>query len=239
MESGFNWLKIATLRKSLTYLRHLFILFAQSQEILLSSADSAMSGSSLTQPQITSMLRAWGAGDNDVSEELIRAVYKELRWRARHQMQRERANHTFQTTALINEAYLKLVEQRSVKWQNRSQFFGLAAEIMRRILVDYAKTRHRRKRGGPAENLRYEDALTMAAPHANVVDVIDLDKALNKLAELDPQQVRIVELRYFSGLNVADTAEVLGISPATVKRDWAVAKAWLRHELTGQKLTVR
>lgn len=191
-----------------------------------------MSEFSLTQKQITSMLRAWSAGESEVSEDLIRAVYKELRRRARYHLQHERANHTLQTTALINEAYIKLVEQRSIKWENRSQFFGVAAEIMRRILVDHAKTKHRQKRGGVTENLPLETALTIATPNETNIDVIALDEALNQLAKLDKQQVRIVELRYFSGLNVSNTAEVLGISPATVKRDWAVAKAWLRHELT-------
>ena len=190
--------------------------------------------SSLTQKQITDMLRDWGAGDSEVSEELIRIVYKELRRRARHHLQRERANHTLQTTALINETYIKLVEQRAIQWENRSQFFGVAAEIMRRILVDHAKNRHRQKRGGMAENLPLERALTIAAPNdEKQIDVIALDEALNRLAMIDKQQVRIVELRYFSGLNVPDTAEILGISPATVKRDWAVAKAWLRRELDG------
>jgi RNA polymerase sigma factor (TIGR02999 family) len=228
----FYWSGFSQLSKALTYLKHLFILIPQKQEILLSSSGSFMSDSSLTHKQITSMLRAWGAGDSSVSEELIRAVYKELRWRARHQLQRERANHTLQTTALINEAYLKLVEQRSINWQNRSQFFGLAAEIMRRILVDHAKTRHRQKRGGGVDHLPLEAGLTIAVSNKNQVDVIALDEALKRLAKIDHQQVRIVELRYFSGLSVEDTADVLGISPATVKRDWAVAKAWLRHELT-------
>lgn len=225
--------KLAQLTKTLTYFGHPSILFPQSQEIVFLNV-SAMT-SSLTQKQITSMLRAWGAGDSEVSEELIRVVYKELRRRARYHLRHERENHTLQTTALINETYIKLVEQRSMDWKNRSQFFGVAAEIMRRILVDHAKTRHRQKRGGAAENLPLENALTISSPNENEIDVIALDEALNRLALIDKQQVRIVELRYFSGLNVPDTAEVLGISPATVKRDWAVAKAWLRYELTRGK----
>lgn len=222
--------KLTQLTKSLTYFGHPSMLFPQSQGIMFSYG-SAMT-SSLTQKQITSMLRDWGAGDSEVSEELIRIVYHELRKRARYRLRHERANHTLQTTALINETYIKLVEQRAMKWENRSQFFGVAAEIMRRILVDHAKNRHRQKRGGVAENLPLETALSIAAPNEKEIDVIALDEALNRLAVVDKQQVRIVELRYFSGLNVPDTAEVLGISPATVKRDWAVAKAWLKHELT-------
>ena len=181
------------------------------------------------------MLRAWGAGEHEATEELIRAVYRELRLQARYQLRRERANHTLQTSALINEVYIKLVEQRSVKWENRGHFFALAAKLMRRILVDHAKTRHRIKRGGAEENIALDDALrtiAVAAPDENVVDLIALDEALEALAKIDEQQVQIVELRYFSGLNVEETADVLNISTATVKRDWAVARAWLRHELT-------
>ena len=134
---------------------------------------------------------------------------------------------------------MKLVEQRSVEWKSRGQFFALAAELMRRILVDHAKTRHRKKRGGVEENLALDDVLTtvsVAAPDQSGVNVLALDEALTRLAEIDKQQVQIVELRYFSGLSVPETADVLDISTATVKRDWAVAKAWLRHELTrGEK----
>ena len=190
---------------------------------------------SLSKKEITAMLRAWGAGEHEATEELIRAVYRELRLQARYQLRRERANHTLQTSALINEVYIKLVEQRSVKWENRGHFFALAAKLMRRILVDHAKTRHRIKRGGAEENIALDDALrtiAVAAPDENVVDLIALDEALEALAKIDEQQVQIVELRYFSGLNVEETADVLNISTATVKRDWAVARAWLRHELT-------
>ena len=177
------------------------------------------------------MLRAWGEGESEASEELIRAVYNELRRQARQHLRRERANHTLQTTALINEAYIKLIEQRSVKWESRTHFFALAAEMMRRILVDHAKTKYRKKRGGKEENLPLEAALTVKTDEQDI-DFIALDEALTRLAEIDRQQAKIVELRYFSGLNVEETAKVLGISKATVKRDWAMAKAWLRHELT-------
>lgn len=190
-----------------------------------------MSASSLSHKEITAMLRAWGAGETEASEELIRAVYTELRRQARFHLRRERANHTLQTTALINEAYIKLVEQRSFKWESRSHFFALAAEMMRRILVDHAKTRYRQKRGGKVENLPLEAALTVFTGERDL-DLIALDEALIRLAAIDSQQAKIVDLRYFSGLNVEETAKVLGISRATVNRDWAMAKAWLRYELT-------
>ncbi len=180
------------------------------------------------------MLRAWGGGENAASEDLIRAVYRELRRQARFALRRERANHTLHTTALINEAYIKLAGQRSVKWKNRDHFFGMAATLMRRILVDHAKTRHRKKRGGTEDDIALEDVLktlAIAAPDEKEIDLLALDEALNRLAEIDEQQVRIVELRYFSGLNVPETADVLKISTATVKRDWAVAKSWLKYEL--------
>jgi RNA polymerase sigma factor (TIGR02999 family) len=193
----------------------------------------------LSQKEITAMLRAWGGGDHEATEELIHAVYRELRLQARYQLRRERNNHTLHTTALINEVYIKLVEQRSVKWENRGHFFALAAKLMRRILVDHAKTRHRKKRGGAEENLALDDVLKTnvhTAPDEKALDLLALDEALERLAKIDKQQVQIVELRYFSGLDVHETAEVLKISTATVKRDWAVARAWLKHELTrGEK----
>jgi len=220
--------KIGGISEPLTYLRRMFILSAQSSTIL-SSSRSMMSACSLSKKEITAMLRAWGEGE--ASEELVRAVYNELRRQARYHLRRERANHTLQTTALINEAYIKLVEQRSVKWESRTHFFALAAEMMRRILVDHAKTKHRQKRGGKEENLPIEAALTVKTGEQDI-DVIALDEALTRLAEIDYQQTKIVELRYFSGLSIEETADVLKISPATVKRDWTMAKAWLRHELT-------
>ena len=180
------------------------------------------------------MLRAWGGGEQQAADELIRAVYAELRSQARLQLRRERPNHTLNTATLINEAYLKLIEQRSVKWQNRNHFFGLATQLMRRILVDHAKTRHRLKRGGDNENFALEDVLGAAEPAADTlnIDLIALDEALERLGLLDEQQMRVVELRYFGGLDIAETAEVLDISPATVKRDWMMAKSWLKKELT-------
>ena len=177
------------------------------------------------------MLRAWGDGDRGVLEQLLPLVYAELHRQAHRYLRRERANHTLQTTALIHEAYLKLVDQHAVQWQNRAHFFGLAAQAMRRILVDYARTKNREKRGGPAADLPLDEAMFIAASGQNI-DLLALDEALTQLAAIDEQQVRVVELKYFSGLSIEETAEALGISPATVKRDWQMAKAWLRHELT-------
>jgi RNA polymerase sigma-70 factor (ECF subfamily) len=193
-----------------------------------------MTHSRISSTQITAMLRAWGDGEQPASDELIRAVYEQLRRQARRQLRRERGNHTLDTAALINEAYLKLVEQRSTKWQGRGHFYALAAELMRRILVDHARTKHRQKRGGHDEAVDLEDAIGAAplvSPPLNV-DLIALDEALNRLALLDEQQVRVVELRYFAGLGIEETSDALDISVATVKREWAAAKAWLRHELT-------
>lgn len=179
------------------------------------------------------MLRAWGSGDEQASDDLIRAVYQELRRQARFQLRRERPNHTLDTAALINEAYLKFVEQRSVKWKDRNHFFALASKLMRRVLVDHARTKHRLKRGGADENFHLDAALTIVDIANEVdIDMIALDEALTRLAALDEQQVKIVELRYFGGLEVTETAQVLGISTATVIRDWAVAKSWLKRQLT-------
>ena len=202
------------------------------------SFSSAVRGSSMRLPvvskkEITAMLRAWGSGDEQASDELIRAVYQELKRQARFQLRRERPNHTLDTAALINEAYLKLVEQRSVKWKDRNHFFALASKLMRRVLVDHARTKHRLKRGGADENFNLDAALTIADIANEIdIDMIALDEALTRLAALDEQQVKIVELRYFGGLEVTETAQVLGISTATVIRDWAVAKAWLKRQLT-------
>ena len=177
------------------------------------------------------MLRAWGEGDRAVLDQMLPLVHDELHRQAHRYLRRERDNHTLQTTALINEAYLKLVDQRAVQWQNRAHFFGIAAQAMRRILVDYAKHRNREKRGGAAADLPLEEALFVAATGQSI-DLLALDEALTRLALIDEQQARVVELKYFSGLSIEETAEALGISPATVKRDWRMAKAWLRHELS-------
>ena len=189
-----------------------------------------MSDPAAPSQEITAMLRAGGDGDRAVLDQMLPLVYDELHRQAHRYLRRERANHTLQTTALINEAYLKLVDQRAVQWQNRAHFFGIAAQAMRRILVDYAKTKNREKRGGAAVDLPLEEALLVAATGQSI-DLLALDEALTRLALIDEQQTRVVELKYFSGLSIEETAEALGISPATVKRDWQMAKAWLRHEL--------
>jgi RNA polymerase sigma factor (TIGR02999 family) len=181
--------------------------------------------------QITLLLERWSNGDAGVLDDLMPLVYQELRRQASGYLRRERANHTLQPTALINEAYLKLSNVRDVKWQNRSHFFAIAAQVMRRILVDYARERNREKRGGAAENLPLEEAFTVVSQEKDV-DLVVLDEALNRLATFDERQAKVVELRYFSGLSVEETAEVLRVSNATVRRDWNMAKAWLHQEIT-------
>jgi RNA polymerase sigma factor (TIGR02999 family) len=161
------------------------------------------------------------------------AVYAELHAQAARAMGREMPEHTLQATALVNEAYLRLIDQRRVQWRNRSHFFGVAAQLMRRILVDHARGRHAAKRGGgmPVITLDGADGAYDATPDESGVDVLVLHEALERLAAIDPRQARVVELRYFGGLNIEDTAEALDLSPATIKREWAVARAWLRREL--------
>jgi len=180
--------------------------------------------------EITRMLQEWSGGKQEALDALLPLVYAELHRQASRYLRRERRDHTLQTTALIHEAYLKLIDQRDVDWQNRAHFFGIAAQAMRRILVDYAKARHRAKRGGIGEDLPLEAAALAVSEERNI-DLVALDEALTRLAGFDERQARIVELRYFSGLSIEETAEVLRISPATVKSDWNVAKAWLRHEI--------
>jgi RNA polymerase sigma factor (TIGR02999 family) len=177
------------------------------------------------------MLKAWSKGEGASADEVFPLLYDDLRRRAHSFLRRERQGHTLQTTALINETYIKLREQRNIEWESRAHFFAICATLMRRILVDYAKTRQRAKRGGGVVRTQVEEIM-LAAPTEGGVDLIALDDALNRLAVLDPQQAQIVQLRYFSGFSIEDTADVLGISPSTVKREWRAAKAWLRHELT-------
>lgn len=190
-----------------------------------------MSEKGVVQPNITEMLHQWSSGKADVMNELLPLIYDELHKRAAAYLRRERPNHTLQPTALVHEAYLKLIDQRKDNWESRSHFFAIAAQAMRRILVDHAKNRHRQKRGGSIEDLPLEDALLAAAEESNV-DVIALNDAMAKLAKIDPQQERIVELRYFGGLSLDEAAHVLGISRATAARDWQVAKAWLHREIS-------
>lgn len=181
--------------------------------------------------EITQMLRAWSDGKQEALDALLPLVYDELHRQAARFLRRERIGHTLQTTALIHEAYLKLIDQRAVDWQNRAHFFAIAAQAMRRILVNYAKARHAEKRGGADENLPLE-AITLAVSDVRSVDLEALDEALTRLAARDERQVHIVELRYFSGLSIEETAAVLRISTATVKSDWRMAKAWLHQEMT-------
>lgn len=184
---------------------------------------------------ITAMLQEWNDGNREALDTLLPVVYEELRRQAHRYIKRERKNHTLQTTALIHEAYLKLLEQRNVECESRTHFFAIAANLMRQILVDYARTKGSLKRGGTAGKLPLEEAILIAAQETDV-DLLALDRALNCLAEMDERQSRIVELRYFSGLSITETAEVLQMSPTTVKRDWNVAKAFLNHELSSRKV---
>jgi len=182
---------------------------------------------------VTRLLREWQAGSAPALEQLIPLVYDELHALASRHLSRERRDHTLQTTALVNEAFLKLAGQREVDWQSRAHFFGIAAKLMRRILVDHARRDGRVKRGGGAPHLPLDD-FDPPAPQAAVepVDACVLDMALARLEALDPQQGRVVELRFFAGMTVEETAAVMGLSPATIKREWAVARAWLYRELT-------
>ena len=184
-----------------------------------------------TQEDITEILTAWREGSREALHLLLPVVYDELRRQAHRYLRRERQNHTLQTTALIHEAYLRLTEQRNVRFESRTHFFAVAANLMRQILVDYARERHRLKRGGKADNLPLDEAFLVIADESDI-DLLALDEALTRLSEMDFQQARIVELKFFSGLSIEETADALGISPATVKRDWNVAKAWLKHELS-------
>jgi RNA polymerase sigma factor (TIGR02999 family) len=181
---------------------------------------------------VTQLLRAWGSGDADALEQLTPLVEAELRRLARRYMARERRGHTLQTTALVNEAFLRLTEARDVRWQDRAHFFGISARLMRRVLVDHARSRGYRKRGGGAEQVTLDEEL-VASPDAPV-DVLALDSALEALAAVDVRKSRVIELRFFGGLSVQETAEVLHISPDTVKRDWRLAKLWLLRELDGE-----
>jgi RNA polymerase sigma factor (TIGR02999 family) len=185
-------------------------------------------------PDVTPLLLAWGSGDKSAGERLLPAIYEELHRQASRAMRREADEHTLQPPALVHEAYLRLVDQRRAEWHNRAQFFGVAAQIMRRILVDHARAQHATKRGGAMQQITLGDAhqSSSAAEDDTALDVLALHDALERLAAIDPDQARVVELRYFGGMTIEDTAEALGISPATVKREWAVARAWLRRELS-------
>lgn len=179
--------------------------------------------------QVTQLLANWSQGNLEAREALMPLVYNELRRLAGSYLRRERSDHTLQPTALVHEAYLRLVEQDNVNWQNRHHFFGAAANLMRRILVDHARAHRAEKRGSGLPKVAITEAIAMSREQP--AELLALDESLAHLSSVDPQQGRIVELRVFAGLTVEETAEVLGVSPATVKRDWAVAKAWLLRQI--------
>ena len=182
-----------------------------------------------TSPDLTQLLLAWGDGDREALDELTPQVYRELKKLAGSYLRRERAGHTLQPTALAHEAFIKLIDQRNVRWRNRAHFFGIAAQAMRRILVDHARARLAGKRGSGGAVVSLDEAIDVSDSRAD--QLIALDEALKRLAQLDPNRGRVIELRYFGGLTLEETAEVLGVSRATVIREWRMAKAWLYGEL--------
>lgn len=179
--------------------------------------------------EITQLLLAWGEGDQGALDRLFPLVHAELYRRAKRYMRRERRAHTLQTTALIHETYLRLVDVQQVRWQNRAHFFAIAARLMRRILVDYARERGYQKRGGEARRVSLDECLVVSP--ARNEDLVALDEALTALAAVDPRKSQVVELRFFGGLSVDEAAEALGVSPETVRRDWRLAKSWLLRRL--------
>jgi RNA polymerase sigma factor (TIGR02999 family) len=181
---------------------------------------------------VTQLLRAWGDGDEGALERLVPLVEAELRRLARGYMRRERRSHTLQTTALVNEAFLRLTDARSVRWQDRAHFLGISARLMRRVLVDHARARGYRKRGGGTQRVTLDEGLAIAPEPA--LDLVSLDRALEALAAVDVRKSRMIDLRFFGGLSVEETAEVLQVSLDTVKRDWRLAKLWLLRELEGK-----
>jgi RNA polymerase sigma factor (TIGR02999 family) len=183
---------------------------------------------------VSQLLAAWAAQDPRALDRLVPIVYDELRRLAHYHMHGERAGHTLQTTALVNEVYLRLAGINGLQWRDRAHFFAMAGTLMRRVLVDHARRQKRDKRGGGVSVTSLDGHEVTAAPSVDGVDIEALDEALERLAAVDPQQCRIVELRFFGGLSIEETAEALGISPATVKRDWTTAKAWLHHERTAR-----
>ena len=191
-----------------------------------------MAASKPSAGNITEQLRNWSGGKpTGASDAVLNLVYDELHRQAQRYLRRERGGHTLQTTALVHEVYLKLIKQKNIAWESRSHFFAIAARLMRQILIDYARTKHRAKRGGAEDKVPPENALAASVSNTNV-DLLALDEALTRLAAKEEHLANIVELRFFSGLSVEDTAEVLGLSASTVKRDWQMAKAWLQRELT-------
>ena len=180
---------------------------------------------------VTQLLNNWSDGDSAALDEIMPILYDELRRLAAHYLRGERMGHTLQPTALVHEAYLRLVNQNEVRWQSRAHFFGVAAQMMRRVLIDHARFHHRAKRGAGPLKVELDQAEGLTDEQAD--DIVALDEALDALMRLDPRKARVVELRYFAGLSVDETAEVLGVSPNTVTRDWVMAKAWLYMEIKG------
>lgn len=183
-------------------------------------------------PDITELLVAWNKGDQEALRHLMPLVHAELHRMARQHMRREDRRHTLQTTALVNEVYLRLVDQKRVRWQNRAHFFGIAGRLMRRILVDHARRRRAQRRGGAASRLPFDESLVIAREPP--VDLLALDRALRSLEAMDPRQGRVVELKYFAGMTIEEIAEAMSLSPATVIREWSTAKTWLARELAGR-----
>jgi RNA polymerase sigma-70 factor, ECF subfamily len=181
---------------------------------------------------LTTLLVSWSNGDKGALDEMTPLLYEELRGLARYFLSAERSSHTLQPTALVHEAYMRLIDQHAVNWRNRAHFLGVAATMMRRILINYAEARKAAKREGQANAISLDEALNIST--GTSLDLFDLDRALDRLAELDPQQGRVVELRCFGGLTVEETAEVLEISPATVKREWSTARLWLLQQMEGR-----
>jgi RNA polymerase sigma-70 factor (ECF subfamily) len=182
---------------------------------------------------VTQLLQEWQRGSREAFDQLVPLVHGELRTLASRQLRREWRHDRLQVTAIVNETYLRLFDQREVDWQSRGHFFAIAAQLMRRILIDHARRQTRHKRGGVSLPLELDQAIPAPAPPVDAIDVLDLDRALTRLEALDSYQARIVELRFFGGLTIEETASALGVSAATVKREWAVAKGWLFRELTG------
>ena len=181
--------------------------------------------------QISELLLHWGSGDRAALEAVLPLVYEQLRRLAHHHLRQQRSNHTLQTTALVHEAYIRLSQEKSLNVESRAHFFGIAAQVMRWILVDYERKRRAARRGAGATHISLDSRVVSPDRRGADLDLLALDEALDKLAKLDPQQSRIIELRYFAGLSIEDTSEFLGISPATVKRSWSSARAWLLREV--------
>jgi RNA polymerase sigma factor (TIGR02999 family) len=182
------------------------------------------------QPDVTELLRAWGNGDSSALEQMVPIVYQELRRLAKHYMRQERPDHTLEATALVNEAYLRLIDLNRIQWQDRAHFFSVAAQTMRRILVEFARRRKRQKRGGQGQQVALEEAAELSRDQE--VDLLAVNEALSSLASFDARMSQVVELRFFGGLSIEETAEVLRVSPETVMRDWRTAKVWLLRELS-------